>query len=152
MIKKNDKVIISQLRKDARTSLSGLASEFMIPASTVYDRTNTHEKKTIKKYTALLDYPSLGYHARMFVALKLCDIRQKHDFLDFLKANTKINSIYHINFGFHFLVDAVFRNTAEAEGFLNHLEESYSLEQKHIFNIVEEIQSENFLTRPEHFD
>ena len=152
MKKQKDLVILSHLRNDARKSLVELSKKTGIPASTIYDRVNVHEKDAIKKYTALLDFEKLGFHGRVYVAIKLDDTQKREELLDFLQNHDTVNSIYKINLGFHYLFEAVFKNVSEAESFIDVLHDKFGIDEKHIFNIIEEVKKEEFLTRPEHID
>jgi len=152
MKKRKDLMILSHLRRDARKSLVDLSKKTGIPASTIYDRVNAQEKGAIKKYTALLDFEKLGYHGRTYVAVKLDDLRKREELLRFLLEYDCVNSLYKINLGYHYLFEAVFKNISEAESFIDSLEERFGIDEKHIFNIIEEIRKEDFLTKEEHVE
>jgi DNA-binding Lrp family transcriptional regulator len=147
--KKKDLVILSHLRSDARKSLVDLSKKTGIPASTIYDRVNVHEKGAIRRYTALLDFEKLGFHGRVYVAVKLDNPQKREELLEFLQNHNTVNSIYKINLGYHYLFEAVFKNVSEAESFIDVLQDKFGLDEKHIFNIIEEVKKEEFLTRPE---
>ena len=152
MKKKKDIVILSHLRNDARRSLVDLSKKTGIPTSTIYDRVNVHEKGSIKKYTALLDFEKLGFYGRVHVAVKLEDPQKRQELFDFLMNHEQVNSLYKINLGFHYLIEAVFKNVSEAEVFIDTLQKNFEIDEKHIFNIIEEVRKEDFLTKPEHLE
>jgi len=151
-MKEKDKVILSHLRNNAKESIVNLSKKIGVPASTIYDRVNVHEKNIIKRYTALLNFEKLGFHGRAYFAVKLDDMQKRRELLDFLVNHPNINSLYKINFGYHYLFEAIFKNVVEAETFINTLNEKFELDQKHIFSVVEDIKKEDFLTKPEHYD
>jgi len=151
MKQKKDLLILSHLRKDARKSLVALSKETGIPASTIYDRVNAHEKDVIKKYTALLDFKKLGYHGRVYVAIRLNDFEKRKELLEFLLNQKCINSLYRINLDYHYMFEAVFESLGEAESFVHEIEEKFGIDETNIFSVVEDIKREEFLTKPEHF-
>ena len=144
-MKQNDLIILSHLRKDARKSMVELSKQTGIPASTIYDRVNAHEKNSIKKYTALLDFEKLGFNGRIYVALRSEGLKDRENLFIFLKNHKCVNSLYKVNFGFHYLFEAIFRNIGEAESFLQELQEKFQLTEKRVFSVVEEVKKEEFL-------
>jgi len=146
MKQKKDWVILSHLRKDARKSLVKLSNETGIPASTIYDRVNTHEKGIIKRYTALLDFNKMGFYGRVYVAIKLNDSKKRDELFNFLREHKSVNSLYRINFGYHLLFEAIFKDVAEADSFIADVQHRFGINEHQIFNVIEEIKKEDFLT------
>jgi len=147
-----DSIILAHLRTNARKSLTTLAAETGIPATTIYSRVNKHEKGLIKKYTAILDFEKLGMHGRMCIAVKLDDAKKRETLMNFLKTHNRVNSLYKTNMDYNYLIEAVFKNANEADAFVNLLEEHFGVTQKQVFNIIEELKKEDFLTKPEHYE
>lgn len=146
--KDNKFLLLSHFRKNSRTSLTKISRSTNIPVSTIFDRLKAYENKLIKKHTILLDFAKLGYSARAN-ALFQVDSCDKSDFKDYLLKSENVNSLYKINNGFDFFAELVFKNMKELEDFLDSLEEKYSLKQKVVFYVVEDLAREKFLTEPE---
>ena len=149
MTEKKDLVVLSHLRNNARMSLVELSKKMDVPVSTVYSWVNSYENNEVKKYTALLDFAKLGFHGRIYLAIKAADAAKREELALYLKSHKCINSLFRINFGYHYLVEAVFKNIGEAESFITELEEKFGIE-KHVFNVIEELKKEEFLVNPDH--
>lgn len=140
-----ERSIISSLRKDARTSLASIAQEVQVPISTIYDKINRlHREKVIKKYTALLDFPQLGYHYHATLAIRVSPA-QKGELLLFLQQHHSINSIHVINGGFDFLVETIHRDIKEYLAFREGLQQSYNTIHFQEYQLIEEVEREKFL-------
>ena len=66
-----DKIILSQLRKNARMPLTTMSRKINIPVSTIFDRLKLNEEDLILKHTTLLNFSKLGYHTRAQVIFKV---------------------------------------------------------------------------------
>jgi DNA-binding Lrp family transcriptional regulator len=64
---------------------------------------------------------------------------------DYLKHHKSINTVYRVNSGFDFMVEAVFRDLKEGNDFIEELSEKFEIEQSHTLHIIEEIKKEGFL-------
>ncbi len=143
-MKEKERRIISHLRKDARTSLAAISSDTEIPISTIYDKINRLKgNDVIKSFTTLVDFEKLGYHHQSKVAFKLTP-NQKNDFLNFVKEQKCINSIYEINGGFDFMIEMVHRNVKEHADFMDSLDEAFDLLELQEFQLINEIAREKF--------
>lgn len=146
--KKNELVLLSFFRRNARAALTKISRETGVPVSTVFDKLRLYERTVITKHTALLDFSRLGYQARATILLKTTpDNRQSLGI--FLKCHPSINTIFRVNNGFDFFIDAIFRTVQDLDTFLEQLELSRGVVEKRIHFVIEEVVRENFLVAPE---
>ncbi|MBU0456632.1 MAG: Lrp/AsnC family transcriptional regulator [Nanoarchaeota archaeon] len=137
--------IISHLRNDARTSLSTVSQEVEMPISTVYDKvTRMHKSSIVKKYTALVDFPKLGYHYNAKIALRV-PREQKGELFTFLQNHKSINSFHEINNGFDFLIETIHKDIKEYLSFMEILQESFTIQELHEYQIINDVFREKFL-------
>ena len=151
MIKKKDLQTLSFLRKNARHNLLQISKEIGIPSSTLYDRMRLYNKKYVKKHSTLLNWKALGLHSQSLFIIT-CDINQKHNVLDYLKANANINSLHSTHYCSDFIAETVFRDIAQTEQFRAELMQVDGITKVNVFNFVEEIKKEDFLTDEAHFE
>ncbi len=142
---KNDLRIISQLRNNARMSLTKLSKKTSIPVSTIFDRLKFHENNIIRKHTTLIDFSKLGFHTRATLNLKVAR-EDKEALMNHLVKHQSINSVFRINNGFDFMVEGVFHHIKDAEGFIEQLNDKFVIEDSRIHYIVEDIKREAFMT------
>jgi DNA-binding Lrp family transcriptional regulator len=143
---KNDNLILSFLRQDARVSLTQMSRKTSIPISTLYERLKAYKKSYIKKNTAILDFDNLGYSARAKVLLKV-NKKQKEDLREFLVKCQHINELVKVNNGYDFFVEFIFQNMKELEGYLEGLGNKFDIDEK-VFYVVDELKKESFMSNP----
>lgn len=146
-MKKTDLMILSQLRQNARTKLTDMSRNIRIPVSTIFDRIRLHEGNLIKKHTALVDFGMLGYNARAIITLS-ADKKDRRQLRELLEKNHNINSLYHLNNGWDFMLEVIFPGIREVEDFVEGIGEQVRLKNKKIFYILEELKREAFLCSP----
>jgi DNA-binding Lrp family transcriptional regulator len=151
MISNKDAEILSHFRNNARKKITFISRDLNIPATTIYDKLRVHEKKYVKKHSTLLDFPKLGLHTKAHISIKT-DKNSKEALQNYLMQQPNINSLSRLGFGSDFMAEVVFRNIGELESFSNALESNYNIEQLQIFNVVEELKKEDFLTKIEHME
>jgi Lrp/AsnC family leucine-responsive transcriptional regulator len=144
---KKDLLILTELRKNARETLTRLSRKTRIPISTIFDRLKMQEGSIIKKHCALIDFQKIGFSIRANILLKV-PAEDRNKLLEHLQKELHTNTVLRINNGFDFLVEAIFRNLKEAENFVNNLEEEYKIEDKKVFYVIDEIKREEFLSSP----
>ena len=105
-----------------------------MPVSTVNDAIKRIENRYVLKRSSLLDYPKLGYNANAFVVVKIASGKQ--DFIDYVKQLRFVNSIYHINSGYDFLIDVVFNDVSSLKFWIEEIKKHFSLEVS-VFHIFE---------------
>jgi DNA-binding Lrp family transcriptional regulator len=136
------KLILEHFRKNSRISLTELSKRTKIPVSTLFEKLKLFEDELIiKKHTSLLDFPQLGYDVRTQV---LIEANNKEELQVFLKKHPKINSVFRINNGFDFLIEAVFTNMGELDAFLKELGNQKVKKTKEYF-VLEDVKREGFM-------
>ncbi|MFH1212290.1 MAG: Lrp/AsnC family transcriptional regulator [Candidatus Woesearchaeota archaeon] len=151
MLKKKDLIFLAHLRENSRASLTKISKKTNIPVSTLFDRLKSQRGNLIKKYTTIIDFEKMGYNCRAKVILKLgkeCRENAK----SFLVRHQNVNSVYRINNGYDFMVEVIFSHVKEMEEFLEVLDTKFNVVEKNVYFVIDEIQRENFLSRPEDVD
>lgn len=151
MVSKKDLLIIANLRNNARATLTMISKRTNIPISTIYDRLKNHSGGLIKKHTTLLDFSKLGFNTRANITLKV-DRKIRDDVKNFLIKHQNINSVYKINNGYDFLIEAIFKHIKDLEDFMELMEERFKIKSKQVYYVIDEIKRENFLTDPNMID
>ena len=151
MINKKDLVVMAYLRQDSRMKLTKMSRLAKLPVSTIFDRMKYHEGGLIRRHVCLLDFPKLGFHTRANVMLGVGK-HDKEQVKEHLQKSQNVNSIYRINNGFDFLVEVVFRNINDLEGFLESLECRFDIKQKKVHYIIDDIKREAFMSNPATID
>jgi len=146
-MKKKDLVIVSHLRKNAREVLANISRRSGFPISTIHDRIKSNAGGLIEKYSALLDYQELGFHARANVILKVAK-KDKEQLREYLEKHQNINNLYKINNGYDFMFEAVFRNLIELEAFLEKIEDKFEILNRESYYIMGNIKREGFMADP----
>ncbi len=140
--------IMAHLRMNSRESLTSMAKKINLPISTIYDRLKMQEKEVIKKHTCLLDFSYLGFNAKANVMLR-ADKAERDSLKQFLIRHPNVNSAYKISNGYDFLLEVVFRNIKDLEDFVEALESKFSIRDKQVYFVVEDIKKEEFLSDPD---
>lgn len=143
-MRKKDYAILAQVRQDARMKLTIMSKRTGIPVSTIHDRLKVGFDGAITKMVALLDFRMLGYTARATLILKV-DRSDRESVRAFLSSSSHVNNLYKINNGFDFMVEVVFRYLQDLEGFVEELEDSFSIKEKQVFYVIEEVVREKFM-------
>lgn len=142
---KKEQLIISHLRKDARTSLASISEEINTPVSTIYDNINRlKNKEVIKKFTALVDFAKLGYHHQSKMALRIPK-EDKIKLLNFLQKHPSVNSLHEIDNGFNFFIETIHPTIKENLEFKDELYENFSIISIQEYQVVKEIVREKLL-------
>lgn len=145
MLTKKDLLLLSFLRKNARQKITSISRKTGIPVTTMYDALRRHEKRFISKHSSLLKFGEIGFNTKIYAALKV-EQSDKEKLQSFLQEHSNTNSLYRINNGFDFLIEALFKDKAEAEFFIGELNSRFSLLDKKVFNVACDIEKEKFLT------
>lgn len=147
MMKKNELLILSHLRQNARNSLTKISRRTGLPVSTIFDKLRSYEKSFIRRHTTIIDFQKLGYEIRVAVAVE--SSRENRDSLiRYLTHHVSVNSVYRINNCCDILIEGIFRNLDELKIFYESLER-FHIKTKHEFFILEDIKREAFLSDPE---
>lgn len=144
-VREKELKLLSYFRNNSRTSLTKLSREAKMPVSTIFDKLKEYENnKLIKKHTSIIDFKKLGFDVKsqMLVSSSKED---RNKIQDFLIKHPKVNTVFRINNGYDFLIEAIFRNMMELDEFTKQLEQFKILEKKEYF-VMEDIKREEFLT------
>ncbi len=139
-------MIIKELRKNGRQSLTNISNSTKIPLTTVYDRVKSHEKGLIRKNTCLIDFALLGFNGRANIVIK-AEKDSRAELRDFLLAHRNVNSLYVINQGFDFMAEVVFNDLRDIVNFVEEINNRFAVNSMQIHHIVDELQKEAFLTK-----
>jgi DNA-binding Lrp family transcriptional regulator len=151
MLSKKDAQIISHLRNNSRKKITDISRETGIPVTTIYDKVRMHNKHFVKKHTTLLDFPSMGLHAKAHISIKVKK-SSKDELQKFLLQHPNVNSLSKIGFESDFLAEVIFKDSGEVENFVENIDRNYQINKIQIFNVVDELKKESFLTDSEHFE
>lgn len=146
-MKEKELQIVKYLRINGRETLTRLSKKTGVPISTLFDKLNEYREKLIVKHTCLIDYPKLGFDLRVQILFKLP--KQRHEFEEFLISNFQVNSVYKINNGYDYLVEAVFRNMKEFTEFLQTFDR-FPIKERKEFYVLQDLKREAFLTTDTH--
>ena len=142
---KKQVLLLTELRKNSRQSLTRIGNEINMPISTVHDKIRANTGGVVLKYTCVLDFARLGFNCRAQIILKV-DKKEKEAVKQHLLKTANINSIYRINNGYDFLVEGVFKDLREVDEFIERMEELYKIKEKKLYYIMEDIARETFMT------
>lgn len=146
-MKQSDLLILSNLRLNARESLTSMSRKTRIPVSTIFDKLRENVNGIIKRPTVLLDFHKLGFPTVSTILMKV-NKEHREQLKEFLQKSFNVNSVYKVNNGYDFIIEVVFRNMQEQELFIEKLEESYNVLDLKTFFIIEELKKEEFFSNP----
>ncbi len=149
MIKKTEMIILANLRRDSRQSLTNMSRRTCIPVSTIYDRIKNYEGNVIKKYTMIVDFSKLGFSTRAVILIK-SNKDNKEELKSYLVNNKNLNSVVRINNFYDYMLEGIFRDLKGVEIFLEKLETEFAVTEKHIYYIIEELKKESFMSNPDY--
>jgi Lrp/AsnC family transcriptional regulator, leucine-responsive regulatory protein len=141
MMNKKDKKILTELRKDARISLTKLSKITGIPISTIFERIRKQEEDLILKYTSIIDFTKLGYLTRATIVLKI-KLENREELKEYLYNHPCVNSLFKINNGYDYMIEGVFKQLKDMEYFIENLEKKFKIEEKKSFYIIEDYKRE----------
>lgn len=142
-----DLKIISHLRKEGRITLKNISKNTKIPISTIYLRMKDLKHNAIKKYTAIVDFETVGYGLTAFILIKTKS--ERNNVKEHLEKHDNVNSLYEINNGWDYLIEAVFKNIKQIETFVQEIDEKFALKDKQVHYILSIIKKEEFLVYKE---
>ena len=148
-MKRKDLLILSNLRLNARTTLTDISKNTSIPVTTVYDHLKKYEKELIAKNACLLDFRKMGYRSKAKIALRVDN--NHRDLISFLQAHPSVNSVYRLNSdfdaNFDFMVEVICREPKDVDNFMKELSSEFPVTNSIVFNVAEDLKREEFLTR-----
>lgn len=98
----------------------------------------------IEKHTSLLDFRKLGFDLKAHLLFKVVKERRE-DFQRFLMQHPRVNSVFRINNGYDFLVEAVFVGLHDLDSFF---EEAGMLgvQERQEYFVLKDVLREGFLS------
>jgi len=145
MNRKNEMLLISYLRRNSREQLTDIGRKTGIPISTLFDMLGKTTK--IVKNTCVLDFMSMGYSIRATIVLKV-DVGQREDLKNFLLKHPNLNCLQKINNGYDFMLEVVYKELKDLEGFTDCLDKKFNIIEKKVYYVIEDIARERFLSDP----
>jgi DNA-binding Lrp family transcriptional regulator len=147
ILEKEDMMILSHLRENARKNLTSISKSTGIPISTIFDKLKKYDGDLIIKHTAMLDFAKLGYEVKVHIMMKVPK-ENRDDLRTHLLKDARINSVYRINNGYDFMVEAFFKNMKEVNDFSECLEK-FKVKDAEEYYVLEEIKKESFMSDPQ---
>jgi len=143
-MKEKDLMIINELRKNARETLTNISKRTRIPISTIYEKLKAQEGDLIIKHTALINFGKIGFNARAKIMMQGTK-EKKNELREHLMHHQNVNSMFKINNGYDFMVECVFRDMKELEEFVDTLDERFGIEKKQVFYVIDDLKREAFM-------
>ena len=148
MLEAEDAVLLSHLRKNSRIKLTWLSRETGMPVSTIHDRMNGPIGRSVQRYSCVLNNSEIGFNSRATIILKV-DKEQKQEISQYLERYPNVNSLYRINNGYDFMLDAIFPQMVHLEEFVEQLERKFRIKHREVYFIIAEVKQESFLSDPQ---
>lgn len=139
-----------KMRQNSRTNINDVAKQLNYATSTMYDILHRLEDKKIIEYKSKISFEKIGFPIKTLIIVKTTTA-YKDKLREYLQKTPYINNLHIINHKSNFHMECIFRNQRELEEFLEELEENNTLSEIHVYNVLETIYSEKFLTEEEHF-
>ena len=146
---KNELLVITHLRQNARETLTRLSRKTGVPVSTIFDQLKRTD--VIDKHTCLLNFTKLGFNTRANIMLSV-NREDRESIKEYLAKDNNINSVYKTNNGFDFMVEGIFKHIKDMEDFMENLEGRFPIKSKQVFYIIDDIKREGFMADPVLFD
>ena len=150
MRKEKDYMLLSYFRANARDTLTKISKKTSIPVSTIFDRLRNYERNLILKHTSLLDFRKLGFDVKAQILFKI-DSESIHEFKKFVSNHQRTNSVYRVNNGYDFMVEALFTNLQDLDEFFTQAHK-HGVEEKKEFFVLEDVKREAFLSNTTNFE
>lgn len=139
--------ILRFLRMNSRETLTRLSKKTGVPISTLFDKLKEYRERLITRHTCLLDYQKLGFDLRVQLLFKVQ--KEKEAFEQYLTTHYHVNSVFRINNGYDYLVEAVFKNMRDFTDFLTGLDR-FAIKDRKEFYVLQDVKREAFLTSETH--
>lgn len=137
-------LLISHFRHNARESLTKISRKTSIPVSTIFDKLREYETRMIEKHTSLLDFRKLGFDLKAHLLFKV-EKSRRDEFQRFLMQHPRVNSVFRINNGYDYLVEAVFIGLHDMDSFF---EETgvFGVQDRQEYFVLKDVLREGFLS------
>ena len=147
MFQNKDYLVLANLRQNSRARLTDISKKTCIPTSTLYDKIKNYESDIINRFTLLLNFEALGFNTRVSIMVRIGN-ESRDSFKDFITKHRAVNTVFRVNNGYDFLVEAVFKQIKHAEDFIDYMEKRFTIEDKKIHYIIDDLKREGFLASP----
>ncbi len=144
-VNKKDILILSELRKNSRATLTKLSRDTKIPISTIFDKLRNHESNLIHKHTCLVDFATLGFNTKAQIMIKVGK-ESREGIKDYLAKNMNVNSVFKINNGYDYAVECIFKHIKELEEFIEDIELKFEIIERQVYYVIEDIIREKFMS------
>ena len=144
-MKKKDINNITTLRVNGRISLTELSRNTGLPVSTIHERLKQHVQTGLLHPTTLITFSKLGFYTRAYILLGV-HTREKEKLLSYLSQEEHVNSLFCINNGWTALMECVFRDMYTLEQFIENLETMFTVKQKQVCYVLNELKREAFFS------
>lgn len=151
VLKIKERKLIVALRKQNTQNIMNVSKNQKIPKSTLYDIMHKLQRNDILRQIAKISFEKIGFPIKTFFVIRT-EPQYKDKLKQFLLSQKNVNNIHSINNKSSFHIECIFRNQKDAESFLEELEEQTPLTQLSVYNLLETIQEEKFLTEETHFE
>jgi DNA-binding Lrp family transcriptional regulator len=151
MLTETQKNLIIELRRNGREKIKTLAEQHNCPVSTMFELFKRMEQSGVLEHRCSVNYEKLGYSIKVFAAVKT-DISGRNSLNDYLKKCKNVNSLHIVNNGNEFHFETIFKTQKEALSFLEDMEKNNKITEKNVYNVIDTIHNERFLTEVEHFE
>lgn len=141
-MKDKDLALLKHFRTNSRQSLTRISKKTKIPISTIYDKLRAYEGNLILKHTSLVDFRQLGFEIRVRLLLAA---KKREALKNYLLYHHRINSVFRINNGFDFEVEALFANMEEFKEFLEGIDQ-FEIQNIKEYFVLDDILREGFMT------
>ena len=148
---KRELLILSNLRREGRATITKLSKLTNVPISTIYEKLKSNNQGLIKKHTCLINFSRLGFNTITNVLLRVKK-EDRESLKQYLMRHHSVNSLYKINSNFDFLLEGVFRNIKDMEEFMEALEDKFAIKGKQVYYIIDDIKREGFMENTELID
>lgn len=151
MLNNKEKKLITALRKQDTQNIMNVAKNHEIPKSTLYDMIHKLQRTEVIKQITKISFEKIGFPIKVFFIIRT-ELQSRDKLRYFLTTQKNVNNIHLINNKSSFHIECIFRNQRDVENFLEELEEQTPLAQLSVYNLLETIQEEKFLTEETHFE
>lgn len=145
---KKDLLILSNLRQNARETLTKMSKNTGIPVSTLFDKLKIKMDGIILKHTCIIDFSKIGYQTKANILIKVKK-EQREKLREYILRENCVNSAYKVNNGYDFLMEGIFKDINDIEIFFERIEKEFDIESKEVYYVINEIKKEDFLSKPE---
>jgi len=142
-------VLVSNLRKNCRETLTKISKSTGIPVSTLFDMLRKTDK--IRKHTCIPYFSKLGYGVKAFMSITV-EAEQRKEMKKYLLTHPNLNSLYKINNGYDYMVEMICKSLHDLETISDTLDQKFTITKKEVHYIIEDIAREEFFSNMSAFD